>query len=88
LIRVILVDDHALVRQGFRRIIEEEPGMSVVGEAGTAQDGVALARKERPDVVLMDMSMPDANGIHASREIRERHKRVARRRRDSVRTPD
>ena len=69
MIRVILVDDHALVRQGFRRIIEEEPGMSVVGEAGTAQDGVALARKERPDVVLMDMSMPDANGIHAAREI-------------------
>ena len=47
--------------------------MAVVGEAGTAQDGVALARKERPDVVLMDMSMPDANGIHAAREIlRER----------------
>ena len=73
MIRVILVDDHALVRQGFRRILEEEPGMSVVGEAGNAQDGVALARKERPDVVLMDMSMPDANGIHAAREIlRER----------------
>ena len=73
MIRVILVDDHALVRQGFRRILEEEPGFQVVGEAGTAQDGVALARKERPDVVLMDMSMPDANGIHAAREIlRER----------------
>jgi DNA-binding NarL/FixJ family response regulator len=72
-IRVILVDDHALVRQGFRRILEEEPGFTVVGEAGTAQDGVALARQTRPDVVLMDMSMPDANGIHAAREIlRER----------------
>ena len=69
MIRVILVDDHALVRQGFRRILEEEPGMSVVGEAGSAQDGVALARQARPDVVLMDMSMPDANGIHAAREI-------------------
>ena len=63
MIRVILVDDHALVRQGFRRILEEEDGIAVVGEAGNAQDGVALARKERPDVVLMDMSMPDANGI-------------------------
>ena len=73
MIRVILVDDHALVRQGFRRILEEEPGIQVVGEAGTAQDGVALAREARPDVVLMDMSMPDANGIHAAREIlRER----------------
>jgi DNA-binding NarL/FixJ family response regulator len=72
-IRVILVDDHALVRQGFRRILEDDPGFAVVGEAGNAQDGVALAKKERPDVVLMDMSMPDANGIHAAREIlRER----------------
>jgi len=69
LIRVILVDDHALVRQGFRRILEEEDGIVVAGEAGNAQDGVALAKKERPDVVLMDMSMPDANGIHAAREI-------------------
>jgi len=68
-IRVILVDDHALVRQGFRRILEEDPGFSVVGEAGSAQDGVALARQAKPDVVLMDMSMPDANGIHAAREI-------------------
>ena len=69
MIRVILVDDHALVRQGFRRILEEEPGISVVGEAGSAQEGVALAKQARPDVVLMDMSMPDANGIHAAREI-------------------
>ncbi|HTV01668.1 MAG TPA: response regulator transcription factor [Luteitalea sp.] len=69
MIRVILVDDHALVRQGFRRILEEDPGFSVVGEAGSAQDGVALARQAKPDVVLMDMSMPDANGIHAAREI-------------------
>ncbi len=65
----MLVDDHVLVRQGFRRIIEEEPGLSVVGEAGNALDGVALAREVKPDVVLMDMSMPDANGIHAAREI-------------------
>ena len=73
MIRVILVDDHALVRQGFRRILEEEPGLSVVGEAGSAQEGVELARQVKPDVVLMDMSMPDANGIHAAREIlRER----------------
>ncbi len=69
MIRVILVDDHALVRQGFRRILDEEEGIAVVGEAGNALDGVALAKKERPDVVLMDMSMPDANGIHAAREI-------------------
>ena len=69
MIRVILVDDHALVRQGFRRILEEEPGIVRRRRGRHAQDGVALARKEKPDVVLMDMSMPDANGIHAAREI-------------------
>ena len=69
MIRVILVDDHALVRQGFHRIIEEEPGMSVVGEAGTAQDGVALARQAKPDVVLMDLDMPVLDGIEATRRI-------------------
>ena len=72
-IRIVLVDDHALVRQGFRRILEEEPGLVVVGEAGNAEDGIALVRQQRPDVVLMDMAMPDANGIQAAREIlRER----------------
>ena len=73
MIRIVLVDDHALVRQGFRRILEEEQGLAVVGEAGNAQDGVAMVRQLKPDVVLMDMAMPDANGIHAAREIlRER----------------
>jgi DNA-binding NarL/FixJ family response regulator len=73
IIRIVLVDDHALVRRGFRRILEEEPGLQVVGEAGGADEGIALVRQQRPDVVLMDMAMPDANGIQAAREIlRER----------------
>jgi DNA-binding NarL/FixJ family response regulator len=72
-IRIVLVDDHALVRQGFRRILEEDPGLQVAGEAGSADEGIALVRQQRPDVVLMDMAMPDANGIQAAREIlRER----------------
>lgn len=72
-IRIVLVDDHALVRQGFRRILEEDPGLQVTGEAGSAEEGIALVRQQRPDVVLMDMAMPDANGIQAAREIlRER----------------
>lgn len=72
-IRIVLVDDHALVRQGFRRILEEDPGLQVAGEAGSAEEGIALVRQQRPDVVLMDMAMPDANGIQAAREIlRER----------------
>ena len=73
IIRIVLVDDHALVRQGFRRILEEDPGLQVAGEAGSAEEGVALVKQQRPDVVLMDMAMPDANGIQAAREIlRER----------------
>lgn len=72
-IRIVLVDDHALVRQGFRRILEDDPGLQVAGEAGSAEEGIALVRQQRPDVVLMDMAMPDANGIQAAREIlRER----------------
>ncbi|HEY8537002.1 MAG TPA: response regulator transcription factor [Vicinamibacterales bacterium] len=68
-IRVILVDDHALVRQGFRRILEDDPEINVVGEAGNGLDGVALVKKLDPDVVVMDMSMPEMNGLHATMEM-------------------
>ncbi len=68
-IRVILVDDHALVRQGFRRILEDDRDIAVVGEAGNGLEAIALARKTDPDVVVMDMSMPEMNGLHASIEL-------------------
>jgi len=68
-IRVVLVDDHALVRQGFRRILEDDPEIEVVGEAGTGLDAVALVKKTDPDVVVMDMSMPEMNGLHATMEL-------------------
>ncbi len=68
-IRVILVDDHALVRQGFRRILEDDPEIVVAGEAGNGLDGVALVKKADPDVVVMDMSMPEMNGLHATMEM-------------------
>lgn len=68
-IRVVLVDDHALVRQGFRRILEDDPEIAVAGEAGNGLDGVALVRKTDPDVVVMDMSMPEMNGLHATMEM-------------------
>ena len=68
-IRVVLVDDHALVRQGFRRILEEDPDIEVVGEAGSGLDAVALVKKTDPDVVIMDMSMPEMNGLHATMEL-------------------
>jgi DNA-binding NarL/FixJ family response regulator len=68
-IRVVLVDDHALVRQGFRRILEDDPDIAVAGEAGNGLDGVALVKKTDPDVVVMDMSMPEMNGLHATMEM-------------------
>jgi DNA-binding NarL/FixJ family response regulator len=72
-IRVVLVDDHALVRQGFRRILDDETGIAVVGEGGSGAEAVELARTQKPDVIVLDMSMPDMNGLHAARMIlRER----------------
>ena len=68
-IRVVLVDDHALVRQGFRRILEDDPDIEVVGEAGSGLDAMALVKKSDPDVVVMDMSMPEMNGLHATMEL-------------------
>lgn len=71
-IRVLLVDDHALVRQGFRRILEDEPDIEVVGEAGGGAEAIELDRRLEPDVVVMDMAMPEINGLHAAIEILRR----------------
>lgn len=68
-IRVILADDHGLVRQGFRRILEDDPRIEVVGEASTGLSALQLARETRPDVAVMDLSMPDLGGLEASAEI-------------------
>jgi DNA-binding NarL/FixJ family response regulator len=68
-IRVVLVDDHALVRQGFRRILEDDPELSVVGEASNGFDAIALVKKTDPDVVVMDMAMPEMSGLHATMEL-------------------
>jgi len=66
---VLIVDDQALVRVGLRKILEAEPAMSVVGEAGDGNDAVAEARRLQPDVVLMDIRMPVLDGIEATRRI-------------------
>ena len=68
-IRVVLVDDHALVRQGFRRILEDDPELQVVGEASNGLDAIGLVKKTDPDVVVMDMAMPEMSGLHATMEI-------------------
>jgi DNA-binding NarL/FixJ family response regulator len=67
--RVLIVDDQALVRAGFRMILEIEPTCEVVGEAADGEEGVELARTLRPDVVLMDVRMPGTDGIAATRRI-------------------
>jgi DNA-binding NarL/FixJ family response regulator len=68
-LRILLVDDQALVRSGFRMILAVEPDMEVVGEAGDGAEAVALARELNPDVVLMDVQMPGTDGISATADI-------------------
>lgn len=69
-IRVLLVDDHELVRRGTRDVLELSPDVEVVGEAQDGREAVEAARRERPDVVLMDVNMPSMNGIEATRLIK------------------
>src|SRR4026209_2366548 len=72
-IRAVLSADHALVRPGFRRTLDAEPGLPVAADAGNGAQAVELAKAHKPDVVVLDMAMPDMNGVQAARMIlRER----------------
>ena len=68
-LRIVVADDQALVRAGFCGIVNATPGLTVVGEAGTGAEAVAVTRRTRPDVVLMDVRMPELDGIEATRQI-------------------
>jgi len=69
MIRVLLADDHAMVRKGFRLILESQPDMEIAGEAGNGREAVELAERLHPDVVVMDVAMPELNGIEATRRL-------------------
>jgi two-component system response regulator NreC len=68
-IRILLVDDHELVRAGLRRLLDDQPDMRVVGEVGNGRAALELIEREHADVVVMDIGMPDLNGIEATRQI-------------------
>ncbi len=70
-VRVVIAEDHALVREGTRQILEEQAGVTVVGEAEDGEQAVDLVSRLSPDVVLMDIAMPKLNGIEATRRIKE-----------------
>ena len=72
-ISVLLVDDHSLVRRGFRRILEDEPDMKVVGEAADGAEAIKLADELQPKVIVMDCAMPGMNGLDATRQILAKH---------------
>lgn len=76
-IRILLADDHQLMRSGLRLLIEQQPDLTVVGEAADGREAVALAKSLRPDVAVMDISMPNLNGIEAAHQITQSHAELA-----------
>jgi len=75
-IRVLLADDHTLIRAGLRLVVEQQPDFAVAGEAENGRQAVAMADSLKPNVVVMDIGMPDLNGIEAARQIREHHPEI------------
>ena len=75
-IRVLIVDDHAVVRIGMRTLLSHAGGIKVIGEAGTAAEAVEMTERLRPEVVLMDVRLPDSSGVEACRKIKERDEEV------------
>ena len=76
-IRILLADDHSVVRDGLRALLEKQPDMAVVAEAADGRDSIRLAEEQLPDVVIMDIGMPNLNGIEAARRILAANPRTA-----------
>src|SRR6059058_3912688 len=74
--RVFLLDDHEIVRRGLRELLEAEDDLTVVGEAGTAEEALARVPSTQPDVAVLDVRLPDGDGVEVCREIRSRHPEV------------
>src|SRR5512139_1527806 len=71
-IRILLVDDHAVVRSGLKMLLENEHDVEIIGEAASASEAIEAAMRLKPDVILMDIGLPDLSGIDATREIKKR----------------
>jgi two-component system, NarL family, response regulator NreC len=76
-VRIVLADDHTVMRNGLRLLLERQPNLTVVGEAADGRQAVALSESANPDVVIMDIGMPNLNGIEATRQIVDRNPRTA-----------
>lgn len=70
-LRILIADDHALFRRGVRGLLQDQPGWTVVGEAGSGQEAVDQAQKLKPDVAILDVTMPDLDGLEATRQLRQ-----------------
>lgn len=75
-IKILIVDDQRLFRQGLRSLLEQEKGLEVVGESGDGQDAFTMVQETKPDIILMDIEMPKLDGIHAARLILERYPHI------------
>ncbi|GAF26712.1 DNA-binding response regulator [Moorella thermoacetica] len=76
-ITILIADDHSLVREGIRKILELEPDLQVVGEAATGQEAIEMTRRYQPQVIIMDINMPGLNGIEATKVIRQEWPQIA-----------
>ena len=76
-LRVMLVDDHAIVRRGLKAVRQERPAITVIGEAGNVAEAIKEAERLEPDVIVMDLRLPDGSGVEACREVRSRQPAVS-----------